>query len=74
MAPETPKPWPPDTEPPLEQLAEWLRVCTPAERLDYVEAARHAFRAAGRCAEQGHDSRLAECQRYRRLGQVVPGV
>lgn len=70
----TPQPWPPDSMPTVEQRAVWLKVCTDDERREYVEAAQAAHGKAARCIELDHERRLDECQRYRRLGQVVPGV
>ena len=46
---KTPKPWPEFTEPPIEQLAEWLRVCTAAERERFVAAARASATEAQEC-------------------------
>lgn len=70
----TPRPWPENTIPTNEQMADWLAVCTRWERIAFVQNARHNSERADRCFLENHDGRIKDCERYRRLGQVVPGV
>lgn len=55
----TPRPWPENAEPTDQQLADWLAVCTPTERLDWVHASLRDTDRAWRCALNGHDEQLA---------------
>lgn len=70
----TPRPWPEGTIPTNEQMADWLEVCTRWERIAFVQNSRYQGEAADECFRMNHKNRLAECEKYRRLGQVVPGV
>lgn len=45
----TPRPWADNVQPTPEQMAEWLRVCTAAEREDFVRSAFVAFDAQQAC-------------------------
>lgn len=51
----TPRPWPEGVEPTPEQLADWLLVCGPTERLRFATLALDASRDAGRCLASQHD-------------------
>lgn len=65
----TPRPWPDYAKPAPEQLAEWLGVCTPTERLNLAQRALEAQDEAIRCFEQNHVGRLEHFEKQQREGQ-----
>lgn len=71
--PQTPRPWPTLTIPPVDQLAEWLRVCTVGEREGYVRAAQADALVATDCFVANHGGRLAEYERIvaRQAAQIT---
>ena len=56
--PRTPYSWPAESIPTDEQVAEWLAVCTPAERLERVTWWREQATRAQRCWIESHEPRL----------------
>lgn len=62
----TPKAWPENVWPTPEELADWLVICTPAERILHAAAALESGQVAARCFELNHEHRLS------RLGEQQP--
>lgn len=67
----TPRPWPENAVPEPVQLAGWLAVCTPDERLRFAESAIRHMLTANECDEQNHRSAV---DRLRVLNQNVAGA
>lgn len=56
----TPRSWPPHALPTAEQLAEWLAVCTDAERLAFAEHALRFEATAHACIMRDHEARIEQ--------------
>lgn len=54
----TPYPWPADSRPTDEQVAEWLAACTPEERLERVRWWREQSEQGWRCFVENHGGQL----------------
>ena len=56
----TPKAWDRFSKPTPEQLADWLKVCTDQERVEFAAAALKAREEADLCFTRDHAHRLGE--------------
>jgi hypothetical protein len=64
----TPTLWPEATQPTAEQLAEWLKICTDAERVWFVEKYQQFADEASRCWQEDHASQIDYWRRAHERG------
>jgi hypothetical protein len=59
----TPTLWPEATQPTAEQFAEWLKICTDAERVHFAEKFQQFADDARRCWEADHEAQICYLQK-----------